>query len=278
MVRFRELQGNRDGYGFIHANPTQVVQRLTPGARDLLGHLRLLDYLTNLTNEMDMDLVIRARVSFDQERKSISIMGPGPDPIELFLSTRLLSQALGIPEGGSFIRKTEKMRDKCEPYFQGLVGRNKDGYPLEKIIDNDIRLAAQAISLFVELSRAERGRQIHARFFYGIVKHLEGEGPNDWVTPMLDELFKGFKSAKAFIAYGPQLTKIVRFALANPELYLRGHIPRPHPEPQEEQEVRPQEEPQQDPRAEEPNLEIPNLGNPIWYCLSLNPRILEFQN
>ena len=76
---------------------------------------------------------------------------------------------------------------------------------------------------------------------------------------MLDELFKGFKSAKAFIAYGPQLTKIVRFALANPELYLRGHIPRPHPEPQEEQEARPQEEPQQDPRAKEPNLEAPNL-------------------
>ena len=119
MVRFRELQGNMDGYVFIHANPTQVVQRLTLGARDLLGHLRLLDFLTNLTNEMDMDLVITTRVSFDQEQKSISIMGPGPDPIELFLSTRLLSQALGIPKGGSFIRKTEKMRDKCEPYFQG---------------------------------------------------------------------------------------------------------------------------------------------------------------
>ena len=123
MVRFRELQGNRDGYGFIHADPTQIVQRLTPGARDLLGHLRLLDYLTNLTNDMDMDLVIRARVSFDQERKSISIMGPGPDPIELFLSTRLLSQALGIPEGGLFIRKTEKMRDRCEPYFPRASGK-----------------------------------------------------------------------------------------------------------------------------------------------------------
>ena len=97
------------------------------------------------------------------------------------------------------------------------------------------------ISLFVKLSRAERGRQKHARFFYGIVKHLEGEGPNDWVTPMLDELFKGFKSAKAFIAYGPQLTKIVRFSLANPKLYLRGRIPRPKPEPQEEHEARPQE-------------------------------------
>ena len=81
MVRFRELQGNRDGYGFIHADPAQIVQRLTPGARDLLGHLRLLDYLTNLTNDMDMDLVIRACVSFDEERKYISIMGPGPNLI-----------------------------------------------------------------------------------------------------------------------------------------------------------------------------------------------------
>ena len=81
MVRFREIQGNQDGYGFIHANPTQIVQQLTSGVQDLLGHLRLLDYLTKLTNDMDMDLVIRAHVSFNQERKYISIMGPGPDPI-----------------------------------------------------------------------------------------------------------------------------------------------------------------------------------------------------
>ena len=80
-------------------------------------------------------------------------------------------------------RKTEKTRDRCIPYFQGLVGKNKDGFPLEKIIDNDVRLVAQAITLFVELSHVERGRQIHARFFLDIVKHLEGEGENDWVTP-----------------------------------------------------------------------------------------------
>ena len=172
-----------DGYGFVHSNPANIIQRLTPGARDMLGHLRLLNYMTNLTTDVDMDLVIRARLSYDPTRKSISIMGPNQEPRELFLTTGLLSQALGIPEGGLLTRKTEKTRDRCIPYFQGLVGKNKDGFPLEKIIDNDVRLVAQAIALFVELSRARERPQIHARFFLGIVKHLEGEGENDWVTP-----------------------------------------------------------------------------------------------
>lgn len=113
MVRIKELQGNMDGYGFIHADPVQIVQWLTPGARDMLGHLRLLDYITNLTVDMDMDLVIRARVSFDQERRSISILGLVEEPLELFLSAHLLSQALGIPEGGLLTRKTNKTRARC---------------------------------------------------------------------------------------------------------------------------------------------------------------------
>lgn len=140
MVRIRELQGNRDGYGFIHADPVQIVQRLTPSARDMLGNLRLINYITNLTVDIDMDLVIRARVSFDHERRSISILGQANEPLELFMSANLLSQALGIPEGGLLTRKTNKTRARCEPYFQGLVGKNKNGYPLEKIMDNNLRL------------------------------------------------------------------------------------------------------------------------------------------
>lgn len=94
---------------------------------------------------------------------------------------------------------------------------------------------------------------MHARFFYGIVKHLEEEGENDWVTPMLEEFFKGFKSAKAFIAYGPQLTKIVRFALANLLLFLGDQVERIIPNPVQEPQVEP-------PRNEEPNLEVPNIN------------------
>lgn len=108
----------------------------------MLGHLRLLNYITNLTTDMDMDLVIRARVSFDRERRSSSILGQANEPLELFLSTNLLSQALGIPKEGLLTRKTDKTRARCEPYFQGLVGKNKGGYLLEKVIDNDVRLMA----------------------------------------------------------------------------------------------------------------------------------------
>lgn len=81
MVRIKDLQGNRDGYRFIHANPVQIMHRLTSGARDMLRNLKLLDYMTNLTVDMDMDLVIRARVSFDQERCSISILGQADEPL-----------------------------------------------------------------------------------------------------------------------------------------------------------------------------------------------------
>ena len=91
---------------------------------------------------VEMDVVIRTRLSFDPDRKSISIMGLNQDPRELFLTTWLLSQALGIPEGGLLTRKTENTQDRCIPYFQGLVEKNKGGFPLEKIIDNDVSLVA----------------------------------------------------------------------------------------------------------------------------------------
>ena len=160
-------------------------------------------------------------------------------------------------------RKTEKTRDRCIPYFQGLFGKNKDGFPLEKIIDNDVRLVAQAITLFVELSHVERGRQIHARFFLDIVKHLEGEGENDWVTPMVDELFKGFRSAKAFIAYGPQLTRMVRFSLANPTIYLGDNAQRIDPNLDQEKPITP-------PNLDEPHLEVPNIDENDIRALELN--------
>ena len=117
MVRVREIQGQLDRYGFVHANPANILQRLTPSARDMLRHLRLLNYMINLTKNVGMDLVIRAQSSYDPDRKSISIMGLNKEPRELFLTTGLLSQALGIPEGGLLTRKTEKTQDRCIPYF-----------------------------------------------------------------------------------------------------------------------------------------------------------------
>ena len=70
--------------------------------------------------------------------------------------------------------------------------------------------------------------------------------------PMLDELFKGFKSAKAFIAYGPQLTRMVRFALANPAIYLGDNAQRIDPNLDQEQ-------PNPPPNLDEPQLEVPDI-------------------
>ena len=69
---------------------------------------------------------------------------------------------------------------------------------------------------------------------------------------MLDELFKGSRSAKAFIACGPQLTRMVRFALANLAIYLGDDALRIDPNLEQEQAVPP-------PNLDEPQLEVPDI-------------------
>ena len=66
---------------------------------------------------------------------------------------------------------------------------------------------------------------------------------------MLDELFKGFRSAKAFVAYGPQLTRMARFALANPTIYLGDNAQRIDLNLDQEQPIPP-------PNLDEPQLEV----------------------
>lgn len=46
-----------------------------------------------------------------------------------------------------------------------MVALNKDTYPLANIVDLHVKLVVEAISFHVEISRAERRNQIHARFF-----------------------------------------------------------------------------------------------------------------
>lgn len=107
------------------------------------------------------------------------------------------------------------------PYFQPLVGTYKDGLPLDKIVDPNIRSIAQIISYFLELSRGVRNKQIHGRFFYPIFKWLAQGEPVNWATMVQEELLKGLKFAQTLISFGPQLTRVIEFALGNPGIYTR---------------------------------------------------------
>lgn len=69
---------------------------------------------------------------------------------------------------------------------------------------------------------------------------------------MLEEILKGFKLSKYFIAYGPQLTKIVRFSLANPLRFLGNVAANAIPNPIHEPQPKPL-------RDEGPNLDILNI-------------------
>ena len=108
------------------------------------------------------------------------------------------------------------------PYFQPLVGTYRDGLPIDKIVDPDIRQLAQIISHFLELSRGVRVKQIHGRFFYPIFKWLAQGEPVNWATMVQEELLKGLKSAQTLISFGPQMTKVIEFALDNPGIYIRA--------------------------------------------------------
>lgn len=54
----------------------------------------------------------------------------------------LLHHAMLIPLYSSVIPKAYQTHKIYECYFQGLVGSNKDEFPLDNIRDNDIRLVA----------------------------------------------------------------------------------------------------------------------------------------
>ena len=123
----------------------------------------------------------------------------------------------------------------CLPYFTNLIGQNRDGCPLANIIDTNIRLVAEAISSHVEISRAERKNYIHARMLWPIHLFLHQQELVHWASLGFDELKKGLKSTRDFVAYGPHLTQIIAWCLANPGIHLgnrtRPEIPRSPPPP-----------------------------------------------
>ena len=119
----------------------------------------------------------------------------------------------------------------CQPYFTNLVGLNKDGYPLANITDPHIRLVVEAISNHVEVSRAERRNQIHARFLCPIHLYLHHQELVHWANMVYEELRKGLKSTTDFIAFGPHLTQIISWCLANPGVHLDQFQNIPHQPP-----------------------------------------------
>lgn len=94
-------------------------------------------------------------------------------------------------------------------YFLPLAGTYKDGLPLDKILDPDVRSLVEVISHFLEISHGGRSKQIHGHIFYPIFKWLTQKAPMNWAIMVQEEIMKGLKSTKTLITFGPQLTKVI---------------------------------------------------------------------
>jgi len=74
--------------------------------------------------------------------------------------------------------------------------------------------------------------QTHNRIFYTIHTWLERCKLIGWTNLMQEDLTKALRTSKPHIDYGPQLTKILGWALANLEFHLgMGHCTEPTPRP-----------------------------------------------
>jgi hypothetical protein len=231
MVRIRQHQGKLDGVEFLHGNPALTLVRATPEAMRLLEDMGLIPFLQGLTEEADLPLVLQAKRSYNVERTSITITTPQGNLQEILLSSDVVHYALRLPAVGTIMPTTKEIKQMCQPYFTNLLGQHKDGYPLANVTDPHIRLVAEAISSHIEVSRAERRNQIHARFFCPIHLFLHHQELVHWANLVYEELRKGLKSTRDFIAFGPHLTQIISWCLANPGVHLglQHHIPQPPP-------------------------------------------------
>ena len=226
MVKSRAYQGKLDGVEFLHGNPNLTLHRMTPEAMRLLEDLGLIPFLQGLNETFDMPLVLQAKRSYNNENNSITIPTPQGEIQEILLSSDVMHFALRLPAVGTIRPTTQQTKQMCVPYFTNLIGQNKDGYPLANIVDTNIRLVAEAISSHVEISRAERKNYIHARMFCPIHLFLHQQELVHWASLGFDELKKGLKSTRDFVAYGPHLTQIITWCLTNPGIHL-GHRTRP---------------------------------------------------
>jgi hypothetical protein len=222
---------------------------MTPEAMRLLEDLGLIPFLQGLNENFDMPLVLQAKRSYNNDNASITIPTPHGEIQEILLSSDVVHFVLRLPAVGTIRPTTQQTKQMCLPYFTNLVGQNKDGYPLANIVDTHIRLVAEAISNHVEVSRAERKNYIHARLFCPIHLFLHQQELVHWANLAFEELKKGLKSTRDFIAYGPHLTQIIAWCLANPGVHLgnrhRPHVPQPpNPNPPRIEELEIDFEPQ----------------------------------
>jgi len=208
----------------------------------LLEDLGLIPYLQNLTEHFDMPLVLQAKRSYNNDNMSIRIQTPQGNIQEIILSSDIIHYALGLPAVGAVRATTAETKQHCVPYFQNLVGTCRDGHPLANIIDPNLRLVAEAVSNHVEISRAERKGYIHARLFCPIPLLLNHNIAVHWASLAFEELKKGLKSTRNFIAYGPHLTQIITWCLNNPGVHLGGQQIPQNPILAEPRQMQPDEE------------------------------------
>ena len=91
----------------------------------------------------------------------------------------------------------------------------------------------------------------------------------NWATMVQEELLKGLKSAQTLISFGPQLTRVIEFALDNPSIYIRVannqerdlREPPRHRAPRHPRNPRPKPNPQPDPNPILNAIPIGNLGD-----------------
>jgi hypothetical protein len=83
-----------------------------------------------------------------------------------------------------------------------------------------------------------------------------------------EELLKGLKSAQTLISFGPQLTKVIEFALENPGIYIRvannqgrdEEEPPRHRAPRQPRNPRPEPNPEPNPNPILNAIPIVHLG------------------
>jgi len=182
MPRPRENQGAAQGFQFIHEDPLAYLATLSPTAGQWLQEMGLHPFMATLTRRYDMQACIDAKRSYHPTPNLILVNRPNGMVYEIVLSVELIQLALLLSRQGATIGKTEPIKRDIIPYFQPLVGTYRDGLPIDKIVDPDIRQLAQIISHFLELSRGVRVKQIHGRFFYPIFKWLAQREPVNWAT------------------------------------------------------------------------------------------------
>ena len=145
-----------------------------------------------------MQACIDAKRSYHPTPNSILVNRPNGVVYEIVLSVELVQLALLLPGQGATIGKTEPIKRDIMPYFQPLVGTYKDGLPIDKIVDPDIRHLAQIISHFLELSRGVRVKQDPWEVFLPHLQMVGSKGASELGHHGPGRVAKGIKVCPDF--------------------------------------------------------------------------------